>query len=544
MRADTNTGRRAARTVAVAVAKRATRSAATWGLLFGVLIANEALGYHKNFPTLASRETFAHTLGSNTGLTAIIGPAQHVNTIGGFVAWRVFGLLIIVGAIWGMLAATRLLRREEDAGRWELFLAGRTTRRQATAQAITGLAAGWLTLWALTAALTAIAGSQPSVGFSVSSSLFYATATTASAAMFLAVGALTSQLAPTRRAANGLAAGFFALCYLIRMVADSGTGLEWMRWVSPLGWVENLRPLTGSQPLALVPVAVLAAAATGAAVSIAGRRDLGVGVLTRSRSAEPSTWLLGSPVLLIIWLERWVALAWIGGLGALALIFGVVARSAAAGNVAVEAIKQQLSRLGAHPGGAVEAWIGYEFLYLAALLAFAVAGQISAARNEEAEGHLDNLLARRLSRSQWLAGRVGFGVALAVAAGFAAGVGGWIGVTAGNSQVGMSAMLQAGLNITVPALFILGVGTLLYGLVPRLAAPLLYGLILWSFLIEIIGSSITSNQWLLDTAVLSHLGPVPATSLNWTVIAWLVGLASVAALVGAAAFSRRDLTTA
>jgi putative exporter of polyketide antibiotics len=44
--------------------------------------------------------------------------------------------------------------------------------------------------------------------------------------------------------------------------------------------------------------------------------------------------------------------------------------------------------------------------------------------------------------------------------------------------------------------------------------------------------------------VLSHLGPVPATSLNWTVIAWLVGLASVAALVGAAAFSRRDLTTA
>jgi ABC-2 type transport system permease protein len=467
-----------------------------------------------------------------------------VNTIGGFVAWRVFGLLIIVGAIWGMLAATRLLRREEDAGRWELFLAGRTTRRQATAQAITGMAVGWLTLWALTAALTAIAGSQPSVGFSVSSSLFYATATTASAAMFLAVGALTSQLAPTRRAANGLAAGFFALCYLIRMVADSGTGLEWMRWVSPLGWVENLRPLTGSQPLALVPVAVLTAAAGGAAVSIAGRRDLGVGMLTRSRSAEPSTRLLGSPVLLIIWLERWVALAWIGGLGALALIFGVVARSAAAGNVGVEAIKQQMSRLGAHPGGAVEAWIGCEFLYLAALLAFAVAGQISAARNEEAEGHLDNLLARRLSRSQWLAGRVAFGVALAVAAGFAASVGGWIGVTAGNSEVGMSAMLQAGLNITVPALFILGVGTLLYGLVPRLAAPLLYGLILWSFLIEIIGSSITSNQWLLDTAVLSHLGPVPATSLNWTVIAWLVGLASVAALVGAAAFSRRDLTTA
>lgn len=184
------------------------------------------------------------------------------------------------------------------------------------------------------------------------------------------------------------------------------------------------------------------------------------------------------------------------------------------------------------------------FLYLAALLAFAVAGQISVARSEEAEGHLDNLLARRPSRSQWLAGRVGFGVAVAVAAGFATSIGGWIGVTAGNSQVGMSAMMRAGLNITVPALFILGVGTLLYGLVPRLAAPLPYGLILWSFLIEIIGSSISSNHWLLDTAVFSHLGPVPATSLNWTVVAWLIGLAAVATLTGVAAFTKRDLATA
>src|SRR4029077_6441619 len=109
MRAESRAGRRAARTVAVGVTKRATRSAAIWGLLFGVLVANEAFAYPKNFPPEASRETFAHTLGSNTGLTAIIGPAQHVNTIGGFVAWRVFGLLIIVGAIWGMLTATRLL---------------------------------------------------------------------------------------------------------------------------------------------------------------------------------------------------------------------------------------------------------------------------------------------------------------------------------------------------------------------------------------------------------------------------------------------------
>ena len=51
----------------------------------------------------------------------------------------------------------------------------------------------------------------------------------------------------------------FGLCFAIRLVADSGVGLEWMRWASPLGWVENLQPLTASQPFALVPAILLVA---------------------------------------------------------------------------------------------------------------------------------------------------------------------------------------------------------------------------------------------------------------------------------------------
>lgn len=117
-------------------------------------------------------------------------------------------------------------------------------------------------------------------------------------------------------------------------------------------------------------------------------------------------------------------------------------------------------------------------------------------------------------------------------------------MAARRSEVGFSDMLQAGLNTAVPALFVLGLGALLYGLVPRLAVPVLYGLVLWSFLIEIIGSSITSNHWLLDTAVLTHLGPVPAADLNWTAIAALTGMGVIAAAAGLAAFSRRDLVAA
>ena len=69
-------------------------------------------------------------------------------------------------------------------------------------------------------------------------------------------------------------------------------------------------------------------------------------------------------------------------------------------------------------------------------------------------------------------------------------------------------------------------------------------MVLWSFVIEIIGSSITSNHWLIDTALLSHLGPVPATGVDWTAVAWLTGLGVICARAGLAAFRRRDLAAA
>lgn len=535
---------RAARVVAIFTARRAVRSAAVWGILFGLLTFNEAVNYHNNFPTSDSRESFARTLGSNKAIIAIIGPARHVDTLAGFLAWRLFFLMVVVGAIWGLLTATRLLRREEDAGRWELLLAGRTTRRHATGQVLTALAAGWAVMWALTALCTVAGGAKAGAGFAVSASLFYATAVTAAAAMFLAVGALASQLAATRRQASGLAALAFAVCYLIRMLGDSRDGLAWMRWISPLGWVENLSPLTGSRPLALAPILLLLATLSWATIRIAGRRDLGTASLAPVRTGQPGTRLLGSSSLLVVYLERWVALSWIAGLGLTAVVFGVTARAAAAGNVAVGSIEQQLGRLGAHPVGAVAAWIGYEFIYLAALLAVAAAGQISALRNEEADGHLDNLLARRLSRPTWLIGRLGFALALVLAGGLVMGIGGWLGVAFPHGAVGFGAMIQAGLNAAVPALFVLGLGSLLYGIAPRWAVPIVYVVILWSFLIEIVGTSVTGNHWLLDTALLSHLGPVPATGLAWSAIGWLTGLAVAATLAGLAVFNRRDLAAA
>jgi ABC-2 type transport system permease protein len=101
--------------------------------------------------------------------------------------------------------------------------------------------------------------------------------------------------------------------------------------------------------------------------------------------------------------------------------------------------------------------------------------------------------------------------------------------------------VAAGVNIAPPALLVVGVGTLLYGLWPRVAVPLTYGVVTWSLLVELVGSVVTTNHWLLDTSVLHHATPAPAADPRWSSWVVMTVLGLVAALAGTVAFDRRDL---
>ncbi|HEY5051768.1 MAG TPA: ABC transporter permease subunit, partial [Acidothermaceae bacterium] len=219
------TMRRPGLVAATLTARRAARSAVVWGCVFGLYVTSSALGYAATYKTALARAQLAATFGTNAGFNALIGPAHGIGTVAGFTAWRSLGVLSIVGGVWGLLAGTRLLRGEEDAGRWELLLVGHTTRRGATARALAGLAVGLLTLWGVTAVITVAVGRAHTVNIAVGPSLFLALALVCSAAIFLTLGALASQLAPTRRQAAGYAAAVLGISYALRMIADSGTGL-------------------------------------------------------------------------------------------------------------------------------------------------------------------------------------------------------------------------------------------------------------------------------------------------------------------------------
>lgn len=522
------------------VARRLTRGAVIWGAVLGVMTLSIVNEFAKQYPTAADRARLVKTTAADAGTRAIFGPAHHLDTVGGYAAYHVIAIFSIVGAVWGLLAGTRLLRGEEDAGRWELLLGGQTTRRRATAAALAGLGVGLAIFWAVGAAAVVAIGLTADPPFPVAASLFTAVAAVSAAAIFLAVGALCSQLAATRRQAAGLAAALFGLAYLLRAVAYSGTSLRWLHWVTPLGWVDELRPLTGSRPLLLVPIVATIAVLVTVTLVLAGRRDLGAGVLPANDTAAARTRLLNGPLGLAYRLDLRTALGWIAGVATGGLVLGLSTKSVE--NIWKGSAGGVIQRLGGASGG--NAYLGVLFLLVALLVAMAAAGQVAATREEEAEGYLDHLLARPVARRRWLAGRVAVSAAALAAAGVVAGVATWVGAASSGAGVSLPKLLAAGVNVVPAAIFVLGIGTLVHGVVPRYASAVTYGLVAWSFLLEIVGAGLGLNGWLLDLSVLHHIARAPAADPLWGMAAVLVGLGVAAAALGALAFARRDLAGA
>ncbi len=528
---------RAGTVIARVTARKAVRSGVGWGLVFGLYVATQALTYATSYKTIAARRLLAQEFGSNAGIGALVGPARQISTVPGFTAWKCLTVLAITGAVWGLLTGTRLTRGEEDAGRWELLLAGPVTRREAAEQAIVGLGAGAYALFLATAVVVVAVGNSHKVGISPSSGLFFALAIASGAIMFVAVGALAAQLATSRRQAAGLAAALLGVSYALRMVADSINGLAWLRWVTPLGWIEELQPLTKPRPLALVPIIVFTVLVGVLAVQLAGR-DLGSAVLGERESTKARLGLLHGSWSLAFRLVRPSLVAWFVSLVAYGLLLGSIAKAGGQAITSSPTLRLVFERLGV--SGAT-AYLGIALLIMAVALNFIAAGQVSAARKEESTGQLDNLLVRPTSRTSWLSGRILLAMSALVLAGIVVGLSTWAGTASEHAGVSISTMLGAGINTVAPGLLLLGIGVLVFGVLPRVVNAAVYAVLAWWFLVELLGGITKLNHWVMDTSALHQMAAAPSVPINWTVNGVMVGLAVILTAAGVTAFTMRDI---
>ena len=517
-----------------ALADSRARTAA-FALLFVFVAAAQVVGYRDTYPTRADRIAFARTFGDNNAIRLFYGVPHDLLSVGGYVSWRVGGFMSLFAAVWGVLAAVRALRTEEDSGRQELVLAGPIGRGRVFLAAIAAIGVGAAVLWlALFAGL--VVTRLPPGG-----SAFLALAVVSPVPVFAGVGALASQLAPNRRLALSLSLTAVGLAFAVRVIADT-TDTGWLRWTTPLGWVEELRPFAGPRPAALLLSPCLALALMGIALAMASRRDIGSGLLRSRESREPRLRLLSSPTAQALRGELGVLAAWLIGVGLFALIMGIISNTFSSG--LSSKLQHDLDRLGAGslitPSGA----LSFYFVFFAFAISLFVSSQIVATRHEEAEQRLETLFAGPVGRRRWLAGRLLLAAGGATALALAAGLLAWAGAATQGADVALADMLEAGANCLPAALLFLALAAVAFAAIPRATTTVAYGAVIAAFLWNLIGELLSAPGWALGLSPFQHIGLVPVQAFRLPAAAAMLAIALVALLAAVAVFERRDLTGA
>ncbi|GAA4664254.1 ABC transporter permease [Amycolatopsis dongchuanensis] len=506
-----------------------------WVVLLGILPPVMASTYEQFYPDAADRATLTAGTAANPSIALLYGPAFDLSTAGGFTAWRLGVFLALFVALGCVFTVVRHTRQEEDTGRQELLSSGVTGRYAAlTAALLVSGAAALVT--GLIAMATLLAAGQPAAG-----SIAFGLGVTLAGWVFSGVAAVCAQLVEYSRTANGLASAVLGVAFLLRGVGDSASGMRWLSWLSPLGWMSQLRPFAGERwAVALLPLAA-AVLLTGLAYWLLPRRDVGLSIFPSRLGPATAAPGLRSPFALAWRLQRGMLTGWVVGFAVAGVLFGSLANGIG-GLVGDSAqVRQIFERMGG-ASALVDAYlasIAGIFGMVAAL--YAVQANLRM-RTEETAVRLEPLLATRVRRLRWAASHLVFsllGSALLLAVGgTAAGVA--HGLRAGDVGAHIPPVLGATFA-QLPAVWVVaGISVLLFGFAPKLATAS-WSVASLSLAIALYGPVLRLPQAVLDVSPFTHVPKLPNAALTATPLLWLTGIALVALIVGLRGFRQRDI---
>jgi ABC-2 type transport system permease protein len=474
-------------------------------------------------------------LAENPAIRTLFGPPVALDDPGGFTVWRAGTVLAVLVGTWAVLTATRLTRGEEEAGRWDLLLAGRLTLRALVVRTL-----------AVVLCAAAVPGIAVGIGMALTGAaplgaVVFAAAIAGVGLTGAALGVLAAQLVPERRTASGLGVTVLLGGLLARMVADGVEALAWLHWLTPFGLLGRAAPFAGNRLVPLVVLAGLAALFAVAAAALAAGRDVGSGRLRgRDRGRTPSR-LLGSLAGLAVHRTRRPTLTWGLGLAAYFLLIGLLATAMVDFLRDNPAFAELAERAGVVELGSVEGYVASLFALLAVPAGAFAAGRIAAAAHDEAGGRLALLFSLPVARTRWAAieaGTVALGcVVLLVVAGLAT----WAGTAWVGAGLGVGDALWGALSVVPVALLCLGAALAALGWAPSAVLGLGVLPAAGGYLLLVFADSFRWPEWVRDLSPFAHLAAVPAEPMDVGGAVGMLAVAVLLAVVGLAGYARRDL---
>ena len=478
------------------------------------------------YGTPAERADLVGQLETNSSLRALIGPLFD-DSLGALTAWRVGVYAGALAAVMSLLVVVRHTRDEEESGRQELVASGMVGRRASLTAALLAAAVANAAL-----ALLLTAGLA---GQGTSGALAFGLGIAGVGMVFATMAAIVAQLTESARLARGLTAAVLGAAFVLRAAGDAATddGSSVLTWLSPLGWLENLRSFAAERWWVLLLFAAAVASQAAVAYALAGRRDVGMSFLPTRPG--PATGRLRTAAALAWRLQRGSVLGWSIGFFLAGVVYGGMTDGAAdlVGDNAKA--REIFERMGGH-SGLTDAFLASMTGMLGLIAALYIVASVLRLHGEETSGRAEPVLANAVGRLRWASGHLAVAflgsalIMLLAGLGFAVGYGKEAGPILGACLVQLPAVWVIG-----------GLAVLLYGVLPR-AAIAAWGVAGAVLLIGWIGPALDAPQAVLDVSPFGHLPKLPGGGMEWGPVVMLTGLAVVLVGLGLGGLRRRDMT--
>ena len=512
---------------------------AAWLVPLWLLVGVTAPSYESVYPSLETRTVLIEQMRKSPGTRLLYGYVPLPGRLGQLLQWETGTFLLVCTALMAILLTCRVLRADEDEGLVEVL---RATGAGRSVPFLVPVALVWVVVGALSAGvgglLTWQTGSIEELTVSGAWALAGTICLTGWA--FSAVAAVACQLGRQVGQARGLSMLVLALAFAMRVSADQisdGTDSDWLRWLTPLGWRDLVRPYTDDRFAVLLACCAIAIALVLSAAVLAARREYLDGYLP-DRSSSRRRWRIRGHMDLLARLSRRGVLGWALASTGLAALYGSVSGSV---NDLLAPDSPTASYVGKMASGsAVEQFMSLLTVVTVLLVAVAAVRRMNRLAGLEHAGLVEVELATGVSRSrlflsQVLSALLESIVLLLVSATVLAAT------TA--TQLTDDHAVARSFVFTVSQLpgmvAAVGIAAALVGMAPKLTG-MSWAVVAWSAFAQFFGGLVELKDWTKDLSVLGHHLDIVG-SPDWKPLAVQTAVGIVGVAIGVVAYTRRDL---
>ncbi|HJT56079.1 MAG TPA: ABC transporter permease subunit [Ktedonobacteraceae bacterium] len=390
-----------------------------WGIGMGLLV----------YVTLASFPSLVTTAAARASLVSLsisfswIAEPLAVDTPGGYATFKI-GFLILLIALWPLLAGSRVLRGEEERGSMDALLSLPRGRVRVALEKLLAIWTALLAMGLLIGLLAFVGGKGVSAGFGLGDALLFGLNLALICGVFGGIALLISQFTQERGTAAGLTGGLLLIFIVLDMVHRVISNTEWLSQLSPVYYYNLSKPLVpghGVNAGGLLILLALCILLSGAATWLFARRDIGGVVVLPGwlrlpqRAARPqralpvNAWSLRSVYTRSLRMIAFPACWWTLGIAGFAGWMIVVVKQIESKLITISqsspVLKEVITKVGGSDLATNATFLSALFVLLPLLLmAFAVT-QANRWSADEEEGRLELVLATPQPRLRVLLGR-------------------------------------------------------------------------------------------------------------------------------------------